>query len=351
MGTNNEHLLQGVRDCRERFHDNLTGAWVGNRIRRRTRNSKGRLEKWGEGIICPIWYIEDCGKGYKVSNGDAGKEIAITLGEAMGLRNWKEIYPKLPKPFREERGSISSRKPPGAVAKGNEFERAIRQYLVETYQELITSVFCPGDYLIETKNNQSLEKFSQYSHLDWQMRELSLLKEIAEADTPGPFSEKARMILNECPHGQPNSYQTSPDITISRSPIIVPVDETGLSPDNHLFTAFEQKPTLLAICSAKWTLRSDRAQNSRSEVSYLEKERRGHKCRFVVVTAETTPSIISSIALGNEVDCTYHIALPELLEAARTVHGETDQRVRDLENLIATRRLKDVFDLPFDLAV
>ncbi|MTH95046.1 NgoMIV family type II restriction endonuclease [Roseibium sp. RKSG952] len=351
MSTNEEHLLQGVLDCRRRFHDTLTGAWVGNRIKRRTRDGCGRLRKWGDDMICPIWFFTGEGESLKASNGDTGKEISNALGEIMNLRHWKEIHAKLPKSYRNQCRSLGARNPPSRNTKGSEFEKAIRLFLEESFLELVAPVYRPGDYLIRSKQNNRLEEFSQYVHLAWHSKELDLISRLSKDSRAGDLADEARRILDECPHGLPNSYQTSPDVTIARKPKKMPANPSGIGPDNHLFTSFDPHPVLFAICSAKWTLRSDRAQNSRSEVSYLERERRGPKCRFVAVTAETNASIISSIAIGSEVDCTYHVALPELLEVTRSVHPAGDDKLDKLENLIATKRLKDISDLPFDLAV
>lgn len=351
MGTNEEQLLQSVWECRQRFHDNLTGAWVGNKIRRRTRNSRGQLNKWGDEMICPIWFFTGEGKTLKASNGDTGKEIANTLGEKMKLRSWKEIYARLPKAFRDECRNISGRKPPSPNTKGSEFEKAIRKFLIEAFLNIVAPSCTKADYLIQSKQNNRLEEFSQYAHLAWQSKELDLIEKLSKDLRAGDLADEARKILNECPHGLPNSYQTSPDVTIARFPKETAPHPSGMVPNNHLFTAFDPNPILHAICSAKWTLRSDRAQNSRSEVSYLERERRGPKCRFVAVTAETTPSIISSIAIGSEVDCTYHVALNELMEVTKSICPPGSDKLETLENLYATKRLKDIADLPFDLAV
>ncbi len=59
---------------------------------------------------------------------------------------------------------------------------------------------------------------------------------------------------------------------------------------------------------------------------------------------------IASIALGiGDVDCAYHFALYELLEAVKNT--EAEDSVELLESLIEGKRLKDVSDLPLDLCV
>jgi len=56
--------------------------------------------------------------------------------------------------------------------------------------------------------------------------------------------------------------------------------------------------------------------------------------------------------MGNgDIDCTYHAALYELQEALKG--RSSTKRVQDemLETLIVGRRLRDISDLPFDLAI
>ncbi len=112
------------------------------------------------------------------------------------------------------------------------------------------------------------------------------------------------------------------------------------------------KPILHASISAKWTMRSDRAQNSRTEALNLIRNRKGRTPHIIVVTGEPTPSRIASLALGTgDVDCVYHFALYELLDAVRE-YGQNGREdlVEALESLIEGKRLKDVSDLPLDLS-
>ncbi len=62
------------------------------------------------------------------------------------------------------------------------------------------------------------------------------------------------------------------------------------------------------------------------------------------------PSRIASLALGTgDIDCVYHFALPELEEAVAS--AEADDAKEMLNILINGKRLKDISDLPLDLAV
>ena len=58
------------------------------------------------------------------------------------------------------------------------------------------------------------------------------------------------------------------------------------------------RPLLHASVSAKFTMRSDRAQNSRTEALNLIRNRKGHLPHIVVVTAEPMPNRLASLALG-----------------------------------------------------
>ena len=56
------------------------------------------------------------------------------------------------------------------------------------------------------------------------------------------------------------------------------------------------------------------------------------------------------MALGTgDIDCVYHFALPELIDAVEACGNEVAQET--LDTLVLGRRLKDVSDLPLDLAV
>ena len=119
-------------------------------------------------------------------------------------------------------------------------------------------------------------------------------------------------------------------------------------------------PLLHASVSCKWTLRSDRAQNARSEALNLIRNRKGRAPHIALVTAEPTPARLGSLALGTgDIDCVYHIALPELIKSVEMfVHAGATENVKknrtillqQLWTMINGRRLKDISDLPLDLA-
>ena len=62
------------------------------------------------------------------------------------------------------------------------------------------------------------------------------------------------------------------------------------------------------------------------------------------------PARIASLALGTgDIDCVYHFALYELINAVRETKSE--DALEMLNILIDGKRLKDISDLPLDLAV
>ena len=82
----------------------------------------------------------------------------------------------------------------------------------------------------------------------------------------------------------------------------------------------------------------------------LIRNRKGRLPHIVVVTGEPMPARIASLALGTgDIDCVYHFALNELVEAVNDVGAEDSKEL--LKILITGKRLKDISDLPLDLAV
>lgn len=108
--------------------------------------------------------------------------------------------------------------------------------------------------------------------------------------------------------------------------------------------------TLHASVSCKWTIRSDRAQNVRTEALNLLRNRKGRAPHMVAVTFEPLPSRLASLGRGTgDLDCVYHAALYELQEAVEAAGSIVSRNV--LAELVDGRRLRDISDLPLDLAM
>lgn len=229
---------------------------------------------------------------------------------------------------------------------GKEFELAVCQFVDRTFPYL--QAVRPGRWNVQQLGNQSAVKeasFSQYEHL-------------AQIDQLVSISRELKAALG-------NDYVVAPDVVVSRElctddelnhPVIV-VDEmvaqnadlrAGLTPLGK-----PKLPILHASISAKWTMRSDRAQNSRTEALNLIRNRKGQLPHVMVVTGEPLPSRIASLALGTgDIDCTYHAFLYELIEAVDVIAKDGREDLAELvHTLVDGKRLKDISDLPLDLAV
>lgn len=152
-----------------------------------------------------------------------------------------------------------------------------------------------------------------------------------------------------------NSYDISPDVIMTQCP----------QPDTYFNGGFNRiddsianlTPRRLvnneskfveAIISCKWTLRSDRAQNARSEALNIIRNRKGRTPHIVVVTGEPTPSRLASLALGTgDIDMVYHFALPELQKAVAA--SNNDEAAAMLDILTSGNRLRDISDLILDI--
>lgn len=154
-----------------------------------------------------------------------------------------------------------------------------------------------------------------------------------------------------------NDYMISPDVVIYREPESDEfINEDEFFVDNsicHLADIRKSNnllPILHASVSSKWTMRSDRAQNSRTEALGLIRNRKGRTPHIVVLTGEPLPSRIASLALGTgDIDCVYHFALTELVQTVNAIGAE--DAIEMLRILVDGKRLKDISDLPLDLSV
>lgn len=152
-------------------------------------------------------------------------------------------------------------------------------------------------------------------------------------------------------------YVISPDILVVRAPesgasinAVEPLVGEDVAQMTSLRAATGARPSLHASISCKWTLRSNRAQNARAEALNLIRNRKGRVPHIAVLTGEPLPSRIASLALGTgDLDCVYHIALPELQGAIEELGNEDSREL--METMVSGKRLRDIADLPLDLAI
>lgn len=255
------------------------------------------------------------------SNADSSSRLSIAIAKGIANRLMAETHDKAV-------GQTS----------GSKFEQINMEFLAETFPKLQN--IRPGKWHIAKLGNRSSVKtssFAQYEHLDYLMKLVAYDKALATS--------------------LGNDYMVSPDVVIYRELLTdneinssqIIVDES-ISTMTDLRRKNGGKPILHASISAKWTMRSDRAQNSRTEALGLIRNRKGHLPHIMVVTGEPLPSRIASLALGTgDIDCMYHFALYELIDAVKNTGAEDS--IEMLDSLISGKRLKDISDLPLDLCV
>ena len=224
--------------------------------------------------------------------------------------------------------------PPKGQRAGALFESLTRDYLQKAFR--LIRHLRPGDW--EFSVHGDVTKFDQYEHLT------DLAQVLAQH--PGL-------------HATLGDYLVKPDIVVGRSPVSdqqINQDADILQSNTATLTPLrasnfpDPRPILHASISCKWTIRSDRSQNARTEGLNLIRNRKGNTPHIVIVTAEPLPSRIASVALGTgDLDCVYHMALYELGEAVEDVGDETLSEMFNL--LVDGKRLRDISDLPFDLAI
>lgn len=256
------------------------------------------------------------------SNADGSQSssvnIALSIATALGAREGAKL--------------------PGQTA-GLQFEQAVQRFLTATFGAGVAGLR-PGNWSVDCIQSRSplvIAQYEQYGHL-------ADIRKIAD-DNP----DLAAAIGLD--------YAVASDIVVSRLPESdaclnsAGIDVAG-SPASAapLRVVNNEKPIMHASVSCKWTIRSDRAQNSRFEALNLIRSRKGRVPHIVVVTGEPTPSRLSSLALGTgDMDCIYHFALPELIDAVNAL-GQSEASAL-LKIMIEGKRLRDIADLPLDLCI
>lgn len=258
------------------------------------------------------------------SNADKGNKLSIRISKQIIESLASEV-------FENKERSI-------AQTSGTAFEQLNEQFLLETL--VLLEPFRPGKWHIKrlgNRNKTDISDFEQYAHLADLERLSSANAELAAA--------------------LGNDYMVCPDIIVFREPL----SDEELNENNQLVDKVSSLKTMLrkanggkmilhASVSSKWTIRSDRSQNTRTEALNLIRNRKGHLPHIVAITAEPLPSRLASLTLGTgDIDCVYHSFLYELVDAV-SASGEEDA-AEMLKIMIEGKRLKDISDLPLDLMV
>ena len=226
---------------------------------------------------------------------------------------------------------ICSQKPAGQTA-----GKLFAEIVVEFLRKSLNSLKHLNPVQWELKTETEIFNFEQYEHL---ARLSEIIKQVKDLQS----------IIG-------SDYLVKPDIVLFRYPLTN--EEIGYLKKKEIPAVAEhtplriinnpEKPLLQAIVSCKWTIRSDRSQNTRTEASNILRNRKGRTPCITAITAEPLPSRIASLAFGlGDLDCVYHFALPELQKAV--VKAEYKEQLEVLNVMIEGKRLRDISDLPFDL--
>ena len=246
-------------------------------------------------------------------------------GSALSVRLARGIVDRIGLPVKIDKLSGQSA--------GKGFEEETAAFAEAGFSRL--SALRPGAW--EFRRGGEIDRFDQYAHL---------------ADVAAAMRESAVLLTAL------GDYIVKPDIVVAR----IPEDDAAINAGEKiplvrgnaaakctpLRSCNSPRPILHASVSCKWTIRSDRSQNARTEGLNLIRNRKGKTPHIVIVTGEPMPARLASLALGTgDIDCVYHFALHELQEAAKKESDGGEM----LDILVSGRRLRDISDLPFDLAI
>jgi NgoMIV restriction enzyme len=295
------------------------------------------------------------------SMADSARDFSVAIGEEIlaDLRSQR---------FRPTKTAVTDANQIGAA-----LGPAIEQFLEDTLNHAngmqrirpVTWKFQPGGKISTT---------AQYRHLDvlQRLHESPDRLAVAPKKSGAKAAAEAAEERTETLVALSGEYIVKPDLLVLRPPIT----DAELNPARRppAFTlptgeladlrrvygtgrSAKTYPLCHANISLKWTIRSDRVQNIRTEALQMIRQRRGPMPRIVAVTAEPLPSRLESVARGTgELDAVYHVALHPLIKGLENLAvGGSHQAAAEkaLPVIYALRdagRLKDLTDLPFDLA-
>ncbi|MEY9967528.1 hypothetical protein ABIA33_005599 [Streptacidiphilus sp. MAP12-16] len=217
----------------------------------------------------------------------------------------------------------------------------------------------PAPHLL-VRTERKLLQFEQYAHLNvarslgnedgLEVADALAVLEAALATDPYPVHdglEQAVLAVRAAVAGAEERRKLLIDLMADESPL-----NLDLAVQRPTTVAAEAStsvpPHLVAGFSLKWSLRTDRLQDPRTQGSQMAAMRRGRMPHFAAVTMEPRPYYLGRLGMGTgDLDCVYHLALPELAKAVEDVYvGPKRAKQRDtFRRLVDQRRLRDYDDL------
>lgn len=299
------------------------------------------------GLLCNR-LIGKRGPGGVVSVADTGTKTSIDIAAAMAGELTSAGYSLTLTPISKPQ------------TKGTVFSSAVADFLRFCWSngfEKLAGLGSPNIWKFESE--AKLTGYSQYQHL----AALVALYEEAVADgdhaRAAIFAGDYHVVHDVLMARRPaTDVEVNVHVQPGQDPIVV-ADEPWA--DRTPLRKVDGLPIVHAAVSSKLTLRSDRAQNVRTEALNIIKHRKGRVPHVVAVTAEPMPKRLASLARGTgEIDAVYHVCLPELWKAVELLTtnmqglaGKTkrsrQEQWDDLQVLVAGGQLRDIADLPFDL--
>lgn len=259
---------------------------------------------------------------------------------------------RIAKGFVEKLGIPMTQGKEAGQTSGRKFEETVADFLRASFLKL--GHLRAGDWEVwDRRSDQSVQisNFEQYEHIGRLLKVINLDPMVAAA-LGADYLITPDVVVVRHPMGE-DVLNAPFDVADANDARLTPLRRANFSGPGALDPTGSVKPLLHASVSCKRTLRSDRAQNARSEALNLIRNRKGRVPHIVAITAEPLPSRIASLALGtSDLDCVYHIALPELMQTIDefSKRGAEDQK-HSLETLVYGKRLRDIADLPLDLAI
>ncbi|HPG39215.1 MAG TPA: NgoMIV family type II restriction endonuclease [bacterium] len=259
-------------------------------------------------------------KGDYPNNADGDSRISVSIA--------KEIYAQLGPP---QYATIS-------VQNSDDLFAILTKDFIEKCFNLLNHLR-PGNwrYYLKTEISQ-FEQYKDFAEMDSFLKEhKELATTIGQAYIPKPDILIGREPLTD---NEINKYREILSTGINRG------KRTPLRQANNP----SPKPILFAAIFCPWTLGLNQAQRIKFDAISLINKRKGKAPQIAGVTAETNLLKIASLAFETgELDCVYHFALNELKNAITTINDESQLDM--YKTLVEGRRLRDISDLPFDLAV
>ncbi len=300
--------MAALADLRRQYHLAMHNGLLGHRLRRGSL-----VYKTVEGNSYTVW-----------TNADSHNNVSVVLADGVAQRSGA------PAIANASQGSTL----------GSLFETITRDFVSEALA-LFADVHARS---LVTIPGRRISDFAQFAHLG-----------VVESLVRGNPQLEAAL---------GGDYLVAPDILV----IFNPLDDDALNAASNIVDASVAQhsairqansalPILHATISCKWTMRRDRAQNTRLEALNLVRNRKGRLPHVAAVTMETDPEILGSLCLGTgDIDCVYHGALHELIEvaedAANTLRGrQWTAVVESLRRMVDGSRLRDISDLPLDLMI